>query len=48
MAQHKEKLSPWLVGLIIAIFIFVAVLVVFAALGFGDDPVIESAGALIG
>lgn len=48
MARHKEKFSPWLVGLIIAIVVFVAVLIVFAALGFGDDPVVESAGALIG
>lgn len=47
MAQHQRKLSPWLLGLIIAVVVFAAVLVVFSLLGYGDDPVVESAGSLL-
>lgn len=46
MARHQRKLSPWLLGLIIAVVVFAAVLVVFSLLGYGDDPVVESAGSL--
>lgn len=47
MARHRPKPSPWLLGLIIAVVVFAAVLVVFSLLGYGDDPVVESAGALL-
>ena len=38
---------PWLLGLIIAAVIFGIGLLVFQALGFGDDPVIGAAEAWI-
>lgn len=47
MARHRRKPSPWLLGLIIAVVVFAAVLVVFSLLGYGDDPVVESAGSLL-
>lgn len=47
MARHQRKLSPWLLGLIIAVVLFAAALVVFSLLGYGDDPVVESAGSLL-
>lgn len=47
MARHRRKLPPWLLGLIIAVVLFAAVLVVFSLLGYGDDPVVESAGSLL-
>jgi hypothetical protein len=40
--KHRRPLSPWLLGLILATLLFVIVLVVANALGFGDDPVIGS------
>lgn len=48
MLEDKRQLPPWLLGLLIAIAIFGIGLVVAAALGFGDDPVIDpdSTGAL--
>lgn len=47
MARHQKKLPPWLLGLIIAVLVFAAVLVLFSLLGYGDDPVVESAGPLL-
>lgn len=47
MARHRRKPPPWLLGLIIAVVVFAAVLVVFSLLGYGDDPVVESAGLLL-
>lgn len=47
MARHRKKLPPWLLGLIIAVFVFAAVLVVFSILGYGDDPVVESTRSLL-
>lgn len=46
MARHRRKPSPWLLGLVIAVVVFAAIFVVFSLLGYGDDPVIESAGSL--
>lgn len=48
MVRHRKKIAPWLLGLIIAVFVFAAVLVLFSVLGFGDDPVVESARSLLG
>jgi hypothetical protein len=43
MANHKRQLPAWLLGLIIATVLFVIGVVIFQALGFGDNPVLESA-----
>lgn len=48
MAKHRRKLPAWLVGLFIAIVVFVAVLIVFNFLGYGDDPALESLSAIAG
>lgn len=48
MARHRRKLPPWALGLVIAIFVFAAALLVLSALGYGDDPVVDSLGALVG
>lgn len=37
-------MPAWLLGLIIAVVVFVAILLAFNALGFGDDPVVEGLG----
>lgn len=42
MGKHKRRLPAWLVGLAIAIVVFAVALVLFSALGFGDDPVLDS------
>ncbi len=46
MPEQKRKLPAWLVGLMIAAVVFAAVLLIFSALGFGDDPVVESVATL--
>jgi hypothetical protein len=40
MSEDKRQLPPWLVGLILAVIVFVVVLVVLNALGYGDDPAV--------
>lgn len=42
MAKHRKRMPAWLVGLILAVIVFVAVLVAINALGYGDNPVLES------
>ena len=42
MANQNRRLPAWLVGLMIAAVVTLAVLLLFSALGFGDDPVVES------
>ncbi len=37
----RRKLPPWLLGLLIAAVLFTIALIVFQALGFGDDPVLD-------
>jgi ABC-type dipeptide/oligopeptide/nickel transport system permease subunit len=44
VGRHKRKLPPWLVGLMIAIVVFVLALTAMNILGFGDDPVVGSLG----
>lgn len=39
--KGSSQLPAWLLGLIIAAVIFVIVLIVFSALGYGDDPVLD-------
>ena len=46
--KHGRALPPWLLGLIIAIVVFVAVVLILAALGYGDDPVVEGLSSLGG
>ncbi len=45
--EKKREIPAWLLGLVIAAVIFVAVLLVFQALGFGDNPVLDAAAPLI-
>lgn len=40
MTNERRSLPPWLLGLIIAVLVSLAVLAVINLLGFGDDPVI--------
>ena len=44
--RKGEPWPPWLLGLIIAAVVFGVGLLVFQALGFGDDPVIGATEAL--
>jgi hypothetical protein len=46
MARHSKGWPAWLVGLVIAAVVSLLALIVFSALGFGDDPVVESLIAL--
>lgn len=39
---EKRQIPAWLLGLILAVVIFAVVIIVFQALGFGDDPAIQS------
>lgn len=48
MAHHTKRIPAWLFGLIIAVVLTVAILLISDALGFGDDPVVESAATLSG
>ena len=40
MEPERRRLPPWLIGLILAIVLFVTVLLVANVLGYGDDPVV--------
>jgi hypothetical protein len=48
VGKHKRKMPPWLVGLLIAIVVFVVALIAIDLLGFGDDPVVGSLGPVGG
>ncbi len=39
--SEPRKLPPWFLGLLIAAVLFTIALIVFQALGFGDDPVLD-------
>lgn len=39
--RDRRQLPAWLVGLILAALLFLVGLVVFGALGFGDNPVLD-------
>lgn len=43
VADHKRPIPAWLIGMIIAAALFAIGVVIFQALGFGDNPVLESA-----
>ncbi|MFZ0013298.1 MAG: hypothetical protein WAL25_04200 [Acidimicrobiia bacterium] len=42
MARHRKKMPAWLLGLLVAVAVFAVILILANALGFGDDPVLES------
>jgi hypothetical protein len=46
--ESKSKRPAWLVGLLIAIVLMAAVLLIANLLGFGDDPAIGAAAAFGG
>lgn len=46
MARRDKKPPSWLLGLVLAVIVFALILVVLDVLGFGDDPVVESIGAV--
>lgn len=39
--SEKRQLPAWLLGLVIAVVLFIVGFFVFGALGFGDNPVLE-------
>lgn len=45
--KHKRDVPPWLLGLVIAIFLTAVVLILFSVFGYGDDPVIEGLGRIL-
>ena len=48
MAKEAKRIPAWLLGLILAAVVFAFALLIFNALGFGDDPVVGGLAALIG
>ena len=40
MNNERRRVPPWLLGLVLAVILFILALIVFAALGYGDDPVL--------
>jgi len=48
MGKHVKTPPAWVIGLVIAAVVFVVALLVFAALGFGDDPVVEGLAEIVG
>ena len=41
--KSNRRVPAWLLGLIIAAVVFVVAFLIFQALGFGDNPVLEDA-----
>jgi len=41
MAKHRRRMPAWLLGLLIAIIVFTALLFLAIAFGYGDSPGIE-------
>ncbi|MGB7859320.1 MAG: hypothetical protein WBM90_02355 [Acidimicrobiia bacterium] len=41
MTEERRQMPAWLLGLLIAAVLFVIAIVLFQALGFGDNPVLE-------
>ncbi len=42
MTDQKRQIPAWLLGMVIAAVLFAIGFVIFQALGFGDNPVLES------
>ena len=47
MNEAKRRIPAWLLGLIIAAVLFGIGILVFRALGFGDNPVLEDAAVVL-
>jgi hypothetical protein len=47
MDEEKRQLPPWLVGLVLAVIVFVIALIVLNALGYGDDPAVGASASLM-
>ena len=47
MTEAKRRIPAWLLGLIIAAVLFGIGFLVFRALGFGDNPVLEDAAVAL-
>ncbi len=43
--HDAKKRPPWLVGLVIALILFVILLIVANLLGYGDEPAVGATGA---
>lgn len=43
---HRRLLPPWLLGLMIAVVVFGVIVILAAVLGYGDDPVVDTLGAV--
>ncbi|HEX9848878.1 MAG TPA: hypothetical protein VGB33_10725 [Acidimicrobiia bacterium] len=48
MGKHGKRPAAWLVGLILAAVVFGVILLIFSALGYGDDPVVEGIALIAG
>lgn len=48
MAEDDRRIPAWLLGLLVAIIVFAAVLFLAIALGYGDDPAIGGIGPEVG
>lgn len=48
MGRHTRRVPAWVMGLILAAVVFALVILVLNALGYGDDPVVETLGQLAG
>lgn len=46
-STERRRLPAWLLGFLIAAAVFVIALVVFRALGFGDNPVLDGSLGLL-
>jgi hypothetical protein len=44
MDDERRRMPPWLIGLIVAVILFVVVLVIAKVLGLGDDPSLGAMG----
>lgn len=40
MKDVRRRFPPWFLGLVLAVIVFIVALIIFAALGYGDDPVL--------
>jgi hypothetical protein len=44
MSGEKPQMPPWLVGLILAVALFIVIILLANILGYGDDPSLGSLG----
>jgi len=48
MAKHERRMPAWLLGLLIAIIVFTALVFLAIAFGYGDSPGIEGMAVVPG